>query len=92
MLLLFAGEPHEFDRPAAQGAARPADGGDDGGVLPGLLAAVRGRRPALHLRAPGLPEPRGEHHAIAVSQVLHRHQSFHLRFHEQTGGCLAVDV
>lgn len=71
------------DPPA--GAAGAGDGRHHGGVLPGVLAAVRGRRSARHLRPPRPHHPRGEHHAVAAGQVLHRHQPLYLYIHEQTG-------
>lgn len=79
------GEQREFGGEPPQRAAGAGDGRHHGGVLPGLLAALRSGGSALHLRAPRLPEPGGEHHAVAAGQVLHRHQPFHLHIHEQAG-------
>lgn len=87
---LFPGEPSEFGGASSQRAAGPGDGGHDGAVLPGLLAAVRCRRSALHIWPPWPFDPRSEHRTVAARQVVHRHQPLHLHFHEQTGVSLTL--
>ena len=84
------GQQRELGGEPPQRAAGAGDGRHHGGVLPGLLAALRSGGAALHLRPPRLPEPGGEHHAVAAGQVLHRHQPFHLHIHEQAGEAFTV--
>lgn len=81
----LSGPQCELSGDPPQRAARAGDGGDHGGVLPGLLAALRSGGSALNLRPSWPSDPGGEHHAVAAGQVLHRRQPFHLHIHEQTG-------
>lgn len=76
------GPQRELGGDPPQRAARAGDGRHDGGVLPGLLAALRSDGSARDLRPPWLSEPRGHHHAVTAGQVLHRHQPVHLHIHE----------
>ena len=46
----LAGPQRELSGDPAQRAARAGDGGHHGGVLPGLLAALRRGGSALHVR------------------------------------------
>lgn len=85
-----AGEQRELSGESSQGAAGAADGRHHGAVLPGVLAALRSRGPAVHLQARRDAQPRGQHRALAAGQVLHRGQPLHIHLHEQTGELVSL--
>lgn len=87
-----AGAQSELSGDAAQRAARSGDGRHHGGLLPGLLAAVRRGRSARHLRPQRPPDAGGQHHAVAAGQVFHCGQPFYLHIHEQTGETLTLSA
>ncbi|XP_035981601.1 teleost multiple tissue opsin b isoform X3 [Fundulus heteroclitus] len=78
------GAQSELSGDPSQRAARAGDGHHHGGLLPGLLAALRGGGSARHLRPQRPPDAGGKHHAVAAGQVFHCCQPFYIHIHEQT--------